>query len=167
MAMSRAFWIAFGAAWAVFALMALGNQMAVVPGVAPGGILDHQVAGTAARVGAIQEAWRGGETWMGVQALFVLDFIFIPLAALAAVLGGVAMLKGGLRALGLAALAGGVISAGTDLTETVAQAMQLWGAGPSDQLAGLAKSMSEPKMAAYVVANGAILAGLVLRRLKS
>lgn len=162
----RAFWITFAAACTVLAVMAVGNMLVAVPGVVPGGILDHQAAGNAARVDDIQRAWRSEAPPFAPHVLMVLDFVFIPLAAAAACLGGLSLWRRGVRALGAVAMLAGLAAAGLDLTETGAQAIQLWRDAGDDGLARLAAALVEPKLTAYVVANGALLAGMVLSRQK-
>lgn len=166
MNMGRPFWVLLALAWVVFALMAAG-EFALKASGQPFGILDHQSAGTAARAAQIQQSWAESGRLVLAQCLVALDFIFIALSALACSLGGWSLIRQGVRALGGVALIGASAAFATDLLETANQALQLFGSAPSDAQAGQAKAMVEPKLTAYVVGNGALCAGLVLRRLKS
>jgi hypothetical protein len=151
----------------LFAIMAAGNPLITVAGAVPNGIIDHQTAGAAARVAEIHLAWKAEGGWLAAQALIALDLAFIPAAFVAFCVGAKSLWGKRARALAGAAFFGGTAAFVTDLTETGAQAWQVFVAGPDDGLAGLAAGMVEPKLAAYVVAVGALLAGAVLARLKT
>ena len=165
MAAPRAFWIAYGASWAVFAGMAVGGVALLADGQ-PDGILEHQSAGSAARAASIHASWaQFGRTELA-QALMAMDFVFIGLSFLACVIGGLWLWRAGGRTLGAAVLLGGLIAYGTDLTETTAQALQLFSVGPDEGLARLAKAMVAPKLWAYGIAQVGLLIGVARFRPK-
>jgi hypothetical protein len=166
MALDRRFWFLLAAAWALFAVMAAG-EFALKAGGQPFGILDHQVAGTAQRVADIQHSWAQAGRLGLAQVLVAIDFVFMALAAAACAWGGAGLLGQGVRALGGVAIVGALLALGADVVETANQAMAVFWGAPSDQQAAIAAAAVEPKLTAYVVANGALLAGLVLRRLKN
>jgi hypothetical protein len=159
----RLFWSLFVVGWGLFAFLAATNGQMVTP-VSPGGILDHQVAGTAARVDEIQGAWAAAGTLTFARLSMGVDLLFIGVLSIAGVTGGVAVARAArgpiLRAIGWLAAAAFLIFCGTDYTETLSQFTQAWSQG-IEPLARLAKTVNPPKVLAFLAGHGLLFAGLL------
>ena len=158
----RYWWVVWLAGLFVFALLRIPHGPLAIPEV-PGGILDHQAAGTAAEVDRIQAAWAAaglsGHAFWGMVG----DFVFIGIYGVGAVLGGLHF-RSGQRFLGTGiALAGGLFLL-TDYTETISQFIQLTRDAGEDRLAAIAATAQPVKIAAFVISFLGILAALVIRR---
>lgn len=162
----RLWLISLGVFALVVALTAAVTQMAT-PGVVTFGIVDHQAAGTAARVDAIQAQWRAG----GVRNLAIIavlgDLAWIWIYALGSYLAGrefATKRQGALRFIGLIVCASAVVFGITDYVETIAQLIQLLNESGSDTLAGIAASVQPIKIAAFIVAFVGVVLALVADR---
>lgn len=134
---------------------------------APGGILDHQAAGSAARVDAIQQAWIEAGLYERALTAMVGDLVFIGVYGLGAWYGGLAFMEhpaAKLRRLGMLLVAASALFVLTDYTETFAQVIQLLERRGSDDLAAIAAWVRPIKIVAWVVTFAGILAGLIVRR---
>ncbi|NVE93823.1 hypothetical protein [Altererythrobacter lutimaris] len=150
-----------------FAITLYLHTPLVVEGV-PGGILDHQAAPDAATVDAIQGAWREYGVMDQARIAMISDLIFIGIYGIGCVLGGLYFRRLSsvfVRALGWVALAGGVAFLITDYGETVSQLIQLTQGAGDDTLAGIASGLRPIKIASFIAAFVAILAGLIAARL--
>jgi hypothetical protein len=157
------FWLLFAAGWGLFAYLAATNGRMATP-VSPGGILDHQVAGTAAQANAIQQAWADkGELGFARTSMSV-DLVFIAVLTAAGVYGGLAIARVAkgpvLRALGNIAALLFVAYAVADYVETVCQLMEAINGG-DDQLARTAAIANKPKIYAFLAGHLALFAGLI------
>ena len=133
----------------------------------PGGIMDHQSAGTAAEVDRIQTEWRQAGLWNQAALAMIGDFLFIGVYGIGNVLGGVHFRRsrpGPGRLLGTAALLGGAVFLLTDYIETIAQIIQLWRFSGDDTLASLAASVGPVKTLSWIVATCSVLVALALER---
>ncbi len=133
----------------------------------PGGILDHQAAGSAAEVDRIQRAWLVAGLYDRAKLAMVGDLVFIGVYGLGAWYAGLAFRESALpklRRLGGLLIAAAALFLATDYIETIAQAIQLFDARGSDGLAQIAATMRPVKVVAWVVTFAGVLAGLVVRR---
>lgn len=159
------FWGMFAAGWALLAVLAAANAL-MVTDVSPGGILDHQVAGTASRVNEIQDAWAAAGAMDSARFAIALDLVFIGVLTAAGVIGGVRLAQDAagpvLRALGAFTAVAFLAFGAADYAETIAQFVQLTARG-DDALAALAAAANAPKLSAFLVAHVALAAGLAAR----
>jgi hypothetical protein len=163
----RLFWILFALGWALFAFLAATNNQMVTP-VSPGGILDHQVAGTAARVDEIQGAWSEAGAIPFARFSIGVDLLFIGVLAVAGAIGGALTARAAwgplLRGLGWLTAFAFLVFGAADYTETIAQFVQAMSHG-DDGLAGLAATANKPKVAAFLAGHAGLIACLVGARL--
>lgn len=158
----RLFWAFYLLGMGVFAYLAATHaQFETV--VAPGGILDHQSAGTGVRADQIHQAWKDKGVWSAVPVAMVLDLVFITLVTIGGVIAGYLMARaGGLRgALGWLILGAWLVFAASDYAETGCQLVQVLADRGQDELAGLAASVKPLKLVAFVIATLALWTGLV------
>lgn len=134
------------------------------------GIIDHQAAGSAARVDEIQTQWRDN----GVRSLAIIaviaDLAWIWIYALGSFLAGRGFAnqrQGALRAIGLVVCASAIVFGVTDYTETTLQFIQLLGDKGDDTMAGIAATVQPVKIAAFIVSFIGIVVALVLDRFRS
>lgn len=159
----RTFWVLFAAGWALFAFLAGTNGQMVTP-VSPGGILDHQVAATAARVDEIQGAWAQAGNLSFARLSIGLDLVFIGVLTVAGVIGGVRIARARqgaiLKGIGWLTAVGFLVFGGADYTETISQFIQVMSHG-IDPLAQLAATANKPKIIAFLVGHAALIVGLI------
>lgn len=151
---------------ALFALVIWLSLPLAIPDV-PGGILDHQSAGSAAQVDAIQQAWSIAGLHDRALTAMIGDLVFIGVYGLGAWYGGLAFMEhpaAKMRRLGMMVVAASALFVVSDYTETLAQVIQLLERRGSDNLAGVAAWVRPIKIAAWLVTFGGILAGLAVRR---
>lgn len=133
----------------------------------PGGIGDHQAAGSAAEVERIHSAWRAAGVYAAAQTAMIADLVFIGVYTIGAALGGrVLRASGGgtMRLLGDAVLAGAIVFGVTDYLETVCQLVQLVQDQGSDALAATAATVRPVKIIAWIATFAGIFLGLAIRR---
>lgn len=163
MTLRRAFlWFWVGGLVLFAIVIALGMPLVLTE--VPGGILDHQAAGTAAEVDRIQAAWRSAGLWNQAAIAMAGDLVFIGVYGVGCVLGGRYFrreVSGWLRHCGSAALIAGIAFLATDYAETISQFIQLVSFEGDDGLAGLAATVRPIKVASWIVATLAILAALL------
>ena len=148
---------------AVFGVLAgLDLRLKLVTGA---GTADLQSFTSAIQYQGALLAWREGGAMARAGFNLGLDYLLMPLYAAALFYSGVIVMdapQGRLRRLlSLAALAP-VVAAGLDGLENALQLNMLWN-GPSDGLAGLARTVSSAKWAGLVMGLG-LLVGAVLTR---
>lgn len=134
----------------------------------PGGILDHQAARTAAEVERIQQAWAGKGLDERARMAMLGDLVFIVVYGLGAWYGGLWFAQDArprLARLGWLLVGAAALFLVTDLTETLAQLVQLTRGQGSDGLATIAATARPVKMVAWLVTFFGIVAGLVVRRI--
>lgn len=163
MNLRRAFLGFWAGGLAIFAL-AIALGMPLVMSEVPGGILDHQAAGSAAEIDRIHATWRSAGLFDQALAAMAVDLVFIGIYGIGCILGGLYFRQVGGRwftRLGtIAAMAGGIFLL-TDYAETIAQIMQLMLDEGDDRLAGLAAAVRPWKIASWVAATLAIIAALL------
>ncbi|KNH01148.1 hypothetical protein J121_2164 [Qipengyuania citrea LAMA 915] len=132
------------------------------------GIAEHQAAGTAARVDAIQAQWHaGGVRPLAVFAMFG-DLVFIGIYGAGSWIAGRSFMRmgGTVRTIGAVVAAAALVFVLTDYTETLLQLAQLLRDAGSDRLAGIAAAMRPIKIAAWAATFvGVVAAWLILRLL--
>lgn len=134
----------------------------------PLGISDHQAAGIAARVDAIQAGWvRAGVMDLAVFSMGV-DLLFIGVYSWGAWAGGKMFAKSPhamLARLGTIILLAAAGFALTDFLETICQIVQAAVTGGDDKLAGIAAQVRPAKMVLFLVTFFGLLMALVIRRM--
>ena len=157
-------WVAGLALFALAIWLSLPLRIDAVPG----GILDHQAAGSAAEVNRIQQAWEGAGLAERAQMAMFGDLVFIVVYGMGAWYGGLAFAQESrpkLRRLGWLLVGAAALFLATDLLETIAQLVQLLGLRGSDGLATLAATVQPVKMVAWLVTFFGVIAGLAVRQI--
>ncbi|MCC5611667.1 hypothetical protein LC612_34285 [Nostoc sp. CHAB 5834] len=156
--------------WLIGLLM-LAAMIAMNPwfsnAVSPWGIGDHQAAATAARVDAIQRAWRSDGVFNLARLAMIIDLIFIAVYSFGAYCGGrlfAHATKPLLRRLGWVIIAAAIIFGTADYIETICQLFQILRLKGSDLLAGIAATVQPMKSIAFLITFFGLLAALFLRR---
>ncbi|BDI61362.1 hypothetical protein [Qipengyuania nanhaisediminis] len=131
------------------------------------GIVDHQLAGTAEQVDAIQDQWRAeGVRWLAILAMLG-DLVFIGVYGWGAWVVGRALAARDdmlARVLGWTVALAAVLFLITDYAETVLQFIQLVRSDGSDTMARIAASMQGTKIASWIASFVGVLAAIVLNR---
>ena len=161
------FWRYWPAGLLLLALMIILN-IGISNDVSPLGIRDHQSAGTAARVDAIQAAWAAsGRMWLA-QLGVIMDLIYIGVYSFGAYHGGRFLTQNAPAVLGklgwLIAVAA-LILAVADYTETICQTIQIMQNQGNDTLASIAAAAQPIKSLAFLTTFLGLLAGLIIRRM--
>ena len=134
------------------------------------GIVDHQLAGNAERVDAIQRGWRNeGVRWLAILAM-VGDLFFIALYSWGSWLAGRGFMRvanRAVRVIGLVVAAAAVLFLITDATETGLQLVQLLREAGSDPMARIAASMQGVKIASWIATFIGVLGALAIARFSS
>jgi hypothetical protein len=129
------------------------------------GIVDHQTAGTAQKVDAIQADWREqGVRWLAILAIAG-DLIFIGVYSLGAWRAGRSFLRLDLalaRMIGWLVLIAAAIFALTDYLETLLEFVQLLADRGDDAMAAVAAAMQVPKVGAFGVTFFGVVIGTIL-----
>lgn len=131
------------------------------------GIVDHQIAGSAAQVDTIQAAWRAD----GVRTLAILamlgDLVFIGIYSWGSWIAGRSFMAAGgglVRLIGLIVAAAAVVFFLTDYCETILQFIQLVRERGSDWMAATAATVQPIKVVAWIVTFVGVLLALVVHR---
>lgn len=133
----------------------------------PGGILDHQIAGTAARVDYIQREWSAAGLYRDAFTAMLSDIGFILLYGLGSLLGGLYFRRvgqGSIRAIGTALVLSALVFLASDLAETTMQILQLLAGQGDDTRAAIAAAMHYPKLVSWIGCFILPLNGLILER---
>ncbi|MGL5839547.1 MAG: hypothetical protein ACRCY3_13700 [Sphingorhabdus sp.] len=152
-------------------LLILAFMIAMNPSLssetAPWGIRDHQSAGTAARVDAIQAAWQAAGV-MGLARLSIaIDLIYIGIYSFGAYCGGRLFAQSArpyLRRLGWIIVVAAIVVALADYIETLCQFVQAISMQGSDKLAGIAATTQPIKSTAFLTTFFGLLLAIALRR---
>ncbi len=165
-ALERKFWWFWLGGVALLAIMIAMNGW-LATDVSSWGIRDHQSAGTAARIDAIQSAWLAAGVMNLARFSIALDLIYIAVYSYGAYCGGrlfAMATKRSLRSLGRAITVAAVILALLDYAETISQLIQAMKLQGSDTLAGIAATAQPIKSIAFLFTFIGILVALLLRR---
>ena len=163
------FWFFWLGGLAVFiGLVVTGS--ALMTDVAPSGILDHQTAGSAANVDAIQASWAEvGRTDTAKWAM-VGDLVFIGLYALGGIIGGRLIwqdaLSPSLKKLGLLCVIAYFFFGLSDYVETISQITQLLQGQGSDLLASTAATANPVKSITFIIGTLGMIAALIWRAIE-
>lgn len=136
--------------------------------VSPWGIRDHQAAGTAARIDAIQGAWQAAGVMNLARIGIAMDLIYIGIYSFGAYCGGrlfAGSERPSLRRLGWIIVAAAIIVGVADYTETICQFIQAMTFKGSDLLAGIAATAQPIKSIAFLTTFFGLLAALAVRRM--
>ena len=136
--------------------------------VSPWGIRDHQSAGTALRVDAIQAAWQAAGVLNLARFGIALDLIYIGIYSFGAYCGGrlfAQSTRPSLRRLGWIIVAAAVVVGIADYTETICQFVQAINFKGSDILARIAATAQPIKSTAFLTTFIGLLAALLFRRI--
>lgn len=165
MTLYRAFlWLWIGGL-VLFALVVVLSLPLVLTQV-PGGILDHQAAGTAAEIDRIQRAWAEAGLLDQARIAMIADLVFIGVYGAGSVLGGLYFRRigtGVLRGLATTIILAGAVFLVTDYTETIAQFIQLSSFEGDNGLAGLAAEVRPLKMACWLITFLGMVLAFALR----
>lgn len=136
--------------------------------VSPWGIRDHQSAGTALRIDAIQSAWQAAGVMNLARFGIALDLVYIGVYSFGAYCGGRLFAQSEklfLRRLGWVIIAAALIVCVADYVETLSQFVQAMTFKGSDLLAGIAATAQPIKSTAFLTSFFGLLAALLLRRM--
>ena len=139
-----------------------------VTDVSPWGIRDHQSAGTALRVDAIQGAWQAAGVLGRAQIGIAIDLVYIGVYSFGAYCGGRLFAQTGqsaLRRLGWVIMAAAIIVGVADYAETICQFIQAMTFEGSDLLAGIAATAQPIKTTAFLTSFFGLLTALFIRRM--
>lgn len=131
----------------------------------PEGIVDHQVATTAARVDFVQAEWAKAGVYRSAFTAMVADFVFIALYSLGSLLGALYFLRASstnLRLIGGGLLLSAIVFFASDTIETWMQIQQVMAGAGDDTKAGIAAAMHYPKLASWIACFILPLNGLIL-----
>ncbi len=160
------FWLFWGGGMALF-LVLISSGGVLQTEVAPGGILDHQSAGTAERVNAIQASWaEAGVTGLARWGM-IGDLVFIGLYMSGGIIGGRILWQEArspsLKKLGLFCVLVYFLFGVTDYIETILQLVQLLQDAGSDIMAGIAATVRPIKILSWIAGTIGILIALAWR----
>jgi hypothetical protein len=167
--LERNFWRYWLGGLLILAAMIAMNPW-FVNDVSPWGIRDHQAAGTAAQVDAIQAAWQAAGVMGLARFGMAVDLIYIGIYSFGAYCGGrmfAASKSSGLRRLGWAIMAAAIIVALADYAETICQFIQAITFRGDDGLASVSAIAQPIKSIAFLTSFFGLLAALALRRMTS
>jgi hypothetical protein len=122
--------------------------------VSPWGIRDHQSAGTALHIDAIQGAWQTQGVFGLARLVIFIDLIYIAIYSFGAFNGGRMFAQSPSSVLAIA-----------DYAETICQFIQAIQFQGSDALAGIAAAAQPIKSLAFLTTFFGILIALFLRRI--
>lgn len=166
MQVERYFWRFWLGGLAILAIMIAINPL-LVSDVAPWGIRDHQSAGSAARVDAIQRAWQDAGVMKLAQAAIALDLFYIAIYSFGAFCGGKIFFGAGnatLKWLGAIIMLAAMIVGVADLTETTCQLIQALRIEGNDRLAAIAAAAQPIKSTAFLTSFFGIISALAIRK---
>ncbi|HEY9090545.1 hypothetical protein [Parasphingorhabdus sp.] len=162
----RNFWIFWLGGLAIFLFMVLAGGPLVTE-VAPRGILDHQSAGSAERINAIQQSWAAAGQMEYALWSMIIDLVFIGLYSIGGIIGGRLLwqdaLSPSLKKLGLLLVLSFFLFGLLDYIETLCQLAQLLQEQGDDLLSGIAAMVMPPKVVAWIVGTVGMIVALVWR----
>lgn len=162
----RNFWIFWLGGLAVFLFMVFTSSPLATE-VAPGGILDHQRAGSAERVNAIQQSWAAAGQMEFAKWSMITDLIFIALYSIGGIIGGRLLWQDArspsLKKLGLMMVLTYFLFGLLEYIETLSQMTQLLQEEGNDVLAGIVAFVMPPKVLAWFIGTIGMGAALIWR----
>jgi hypothetical protein len=164
--LERRFWRFWLSGLLLLALM-IAMDPAFSNEISPLGMRDHQTAGAALRVDAIQWAWQATGVLNLARFGMAIDLVYIAIYAFGAFCGGRLFSqspKPVLRRLGWVIVATAIIGGAADAIETLCQFAQIMMLKGSDLLAGAAATAQPVKTIAFLVTFFGLLMALYIRR---
>ena len=164
--LERYFWRFWLGGLAILAVRIAMNPL-FVNDVSPWGIRDHQSAGTAAHIDAIQSAWQAAGVMDYARLGMALDIVYIAIYSFGVFCGGrifSAENRASLRWLGRIIMIAASTVAIADYIETAAQFVQAIRFEGNDMLAGLAARSQPIKSTAFLTSFFCILIALFVQR---
>lgn len=165
--LERNFWRFWLSGLLILAIMIAMNPM-FVNDVSPWGIRDHQSAGSAIRVDAIQAAWQAVAVMDIARWAIALDLVYIAVYSFGAYCGGRmfhAADKPALQRLGWMIMIAAIVVGVGDYIETICQFIQALRFAGDDGLAEIAAAAQPIKSTAFLISLFGIITALVVRRL--
>jgi hypothetical protein len=165
-ALEQRFWRFWLGGLLILAAMIAMNPWFVTE-ASPWGIRDHQSAGTAARVDAIQMAWQAKDVLGLARFGIAIDLVYIGIYSFGAYCGGRLFAQSdrpALRRLGWVIVAAAIIVGVADYAETICQFVQAMTFKGSNLLAGIAATAQPIKTTAFLVSFFGLLTALFIRR---
>ena len=162
----RNFWCFWLGGLLILAIMIAMNPL-FVNDVSPWGIRDHQSAGSAMRVDAIQAAWQAAGVMDIARWAIALDLIYIAVYSFGAYRGGQmfrAAEKPALQRLGWLIMIAAIIVCVGDYIETICQFIQALRFAGDDRLAEIAAAAQPIKSTAFLISLFGVIAALIIRR---
>jgi len=163
----RNFWIFWLGGLAVFIGIVVTNGM-LVTDIAPGGIADHQSAGTASQVNAIQQSWAEAGRLNFAKWSMIADLVFIGLYSIGGIIGGRLIWQDAhspsLKKLGLFCVLAYFLFGLFDYLETISQITQLLQNTGNDALAALAATVMPPKVITWIAGTIGLIVALIWYR---
>jgi hypothetical protein len=132
------------------------------------GIRDHQAAGTALRIDAIQNAWAAAGVLDLARLSIAIDLIYIAVYSFGAYCGGRLFAdhaNSGIKRLGWLIIIAAIILGFADYIETICQFTQAIQFKGNDTMAMIAAKAQPIKSLAFLATFLGILAGLFLRQI--
>jgi len=167
--LERRFWRYWLSGLLLLALMIAMNPL-FTNEISPWGIRDHQSAGTAARIDAIQAAWQAAGVMGWARLGMAIDLVYIGVYSFGAFCGGRLFAQSkrpGLRRVGSVVVVAAIVVGIADYAETICQFIQAMTMTGSDLLAGIAATAQPIKSIAFLTTFFGLLAALFLRRMAS
>ncbi|MEW4466923.1 hypothetical protein AB1K62_03720 [Parasphingorhabdus sp. JC815] len=162
----RNFWIFWLGGLAVFIFMVFTSG-SLATDIAPGGIVDHQRAGSAERINAIQQSWAAAGQMSQARWSMITDLVFIGLYSIGGIIGGRLLWQDAhspsLKKLGLLLVLIYFLFGLLDYIETICQITQLLQEQGDDRLASIAAFVMPPKSLALIVGTLGMIAALIWR----
>jgi hypothetical protein len=165
--LEQRFWRYWLGGLLILALMIVMNTW-LATAESPWGIRDHQSAGTALRIDAIQAAWQAAGVMGLARISIAIDLVYIGVYSFGAYCGGRLFsqsLQPFLRRLGWVIVAAAIVVGVADYAETICQMVQAMTFRGSDLLAGIAATAQPIKSTAFLTSFVGLLAALALRRM--
>jgi uncharacterized membrane protein YfcA len=165
--LEKCFWRYWLGGLLLLAIMIAMNPWFVTD-VSPWGIRDHQAAGTAARIDAIQGAWAAAGVMNWARFSIALDLIYIGVYSFGAYCGGRLFAQSdsaALRRIGWVVTVCAIIVCVADYTETICQFIQALRFHGSDVLAQIAALAQPIKSITFLTTFIGLLAALFFRRM--
>jgi hypothetical protein len=135
--------------------------------VSPWGIRDHQSAGSASRIDAIQVAWQAAGVMNFARLSIFIDLIYIAIYSYGAYCGGrlfAASGAGASKAIGWTVVAAAIVLGIADYIETIGQFIQAIRFAGNDRLAQIAAIAQPVKSTAFLTTFFGIILCLLRRR---
>ncbi len=165
--LERRFWRFWLGGLLLLALMVAMNPM-FTNEISPWGIRDHQSAGTAVRVDAIQARWQVAGVMGWARLAMAIDLVYIAVYSFGAFCGGRFFAQSkqrGLRRLGSVVVVAAIVVGIADYIETICQFVQAMTMTGSDLLAGIAATAQPIKSIAFLTTFFGLLVALFLRQM--